>query len=52
MGASLTWTGNFWIVMRFASDSLKATVLQAFYDDGTPMLSGSVDLVEVFDDAA
>jgi hypothetical protein len=38
--------------MRFASDSLQATVMPAFFDDGTPMISGSVDLIEDFADAA
>ena len=49
--ASLTWTGKFYVVMRFKTDSLSATVLQFFGTDNKPLLSGSVDLIESFEDA-
>lgn len=50
-GASLTWTGKFLVVMRFASDDLQASVQPYFDADGYTIISGSVDLIESFEDA-
>lgn len=50
-GAQLTWTGRYYLVMRFDSDELMATVQQVFDNQGRPCMDGSVDLIESFEDA-
>lgn len=48
-GATLTWSGKYLLVMRFANDDLAATIVDK--SNGQFVLSGSVDLIESFEAA-
>ena len=47
-GAALTWSGEFRVPVRFASDYLPMTIDEKFGADGAFAMNGSVELVEVF----
>ena len=47
-GAVLTWSGEFRVPVRFASDSLPMTIDERFGAGGPYAMNGSIELVEVF----
>lgn len=47
-GAALTWSGDFRVPVRFASDYLPMTIDDKFGSGGPFAMNGSVELLEVF----